>query len=404
MAARQKPSTDCMCLTTTVAVRPAATASVIVVVNQLWNLQWLVGLTLLENQYLFILAALLLPVAVLSYPASAAELAHPASGHVPWYDWLALAASGIAGYFAWTGKTNLSEGWEYAAPLEARWLAVFFWLIVLEALRRTAGTLIAVIAFVFSLYPLVAASLPGIIRGAERPFLDTMAFHMFSVESAFGIPLRAFGEIVVGFILFGIALNHTGGGKFFNDVAFALVGRFRGGAAQVGVISSMLQGSISGSVISNVISSGVVTIPAMRRTGFSAAYAGGVEAVASTGAVLMPPVMGSAAFVMASFLGMPYADIALAAAIPGLLFYFGLAVQIDAYAAKRNLAGLGRHELVSLRGAMRDGWGGRICGQGRQKCPPKACSARILPAQSCADTVYATGVDASRRRRTGRWA
>lgn len=332
----------------------ATLATLIVVVNQIWNMQWFAGITLLENQYLYLLAALLLPVALLSYPAFGR-----ADGRrdAPWYDWLlALAAASIAAYFAWTGKINLSQGWEYAAPGEARWLAVMFWLIVLEALRRTAGAVIAVIALLFSLYPVVAASLPGMIRGAERPFLDTMAFHMFSVESAFGIPMRAFGEIVVGFILFGIALNHTGGGKFFNDIAFALVGRIRGGAAQVGVISSMLQGSISGSVISNVISSGVVTIPAMRRTGFSPAYAGGVEAVASTGAVLMPPVMGSAAFVMASFLSMPYRDIALAAAIPGLLFYFGLAVQIDAYSARRGLSGLAKSEVVSLGTALRDGW------------------------------------------------
>ncbi len=168
--------------------------------------------------------------------------------------------------------------------------------------------------------------------------------------------MRAFAEIVVGYIVFGVALNYTGGGKFFNDLAFALVGKMRGGAAQVGVISSALQGSISGSVISNVITSGVVTIPAMKRTGFRADYAGGVEAVASTGAVLMPPVMGSTAFVMASFLGMPYGEIALAAAVPGLLFYFALMVQIDAYAARLNLSGMKREELPRLRPVMRDGW------------------------------------------------
>src|SRR5262249_54531 len=126
--------------------------------------------------------------------------------------------------------------------------------------------------------------------------------------------------------------------------------------AQVGVISSALQGSISGSVISNVISSGVVTIPAMKRTGFASDYAGGVEAVASTGAVLMPPVMGSTAFGMASFLGKPYAGIAMAAAIPGILFYFGLMVQIDAYAARRRLSGMMAAELPRFAEVMRDGW------------------------------------------------
>ncbi|MEK9971322.1 MAG: TRAP transporter large permease subunit, partial [Ferrovibrio sp.] len=198
--------------------------------------------------------------------------------------------------------------------------------------------------------------LPSPLNGIQQPLDDTLAYHIVSAESAFGIPMRAFGEIVIGFIIFGVALNHTGGGKFFNDVAFALVGRWRGGAAQVGVISSALQGSISGSVISNVISSGVVTIPAMKRTGFRADYAGGVEAVASTGAVLMPPVMGSTAFVMASFLGISYGEIALAAAVPALLFYFGLSMQIDAYAARLGVKGMKREELPSLRQTLKDGW------------------------------------------------
>jgi TRAP transporter 4TM/12TM fusion protein len=336
-----------------VLVAAATIAMVLVVLNQLLNLQYFMQVTLLENQYLYILAAAFIPIALLCYPLSAAQLDRP----VPWYDWaMAFVGAAIPAYFAYTGKVNLLQGWEYAAPPHTRWLCVAFWLVSLEALRRTGGITLTIIVFVLSLYPTVAASVPGPIRASERPFLDTMAFHMFSVESAFGIPMRAFGEIVVGFILFGIALNYTGGGKFFNDIAFALVGRVRGGAAQVGVISSMLQGSISGSVISNVISSGVVTIPAMKRTGFSSAYAGGVEAVASTGAVLMPPVMGSTAFVMASFLGRPYGEIALAAAIPGLLFYFGLAIQIDAYAAQRRLAGLGKHELISFGAALREGW------------------------------------------------
>jgi len=230
------------------------------------------------------------------------------------------------------------------------------WALILETLRRTGGLAITIIVFVISLYPVFAGLMPGPIQGIQQSFADTMAYHIVSAESAFGIPMRAFGEVVIGFIVFGVALNHTGGGKFFNDVAFALVGRWRGGAAQVGVISSALQGSISGSVISNVISSGVVTIPAMKRTGFRADYAGGVEAVASTGAVLMPPVMGSTAFVMASFLGIAYTDIALAAAIPALLFYFGLMVQIDAYAARLGLRGMRPEELPKLGETLKQGW------------------------------------------------
>jgi TRAP transporter 4TM/12TM fusion protein len=331
----------------------AAVLSSVLVLNQQLNLGFFAGVTLIDTRYLYALAALLLPVTFLAYPA------HPraAAARVPWYD-AALAAAALAscGWFAWSAERALGEGWEYAAPSYAVAASAVLCVLIFEALRRAGGGILAAIVVAIAIYPVFAAQMPGPIKGLAQPLPDAIAYHILSSESTFGIPMRAFGQIVVGFIVFGVALNHTGGGKFFNDMAFALVGRYRGGAAQVGVISSAFQGSISGSVISNVISSGVVTIPAMKRTGFAADYAGGVEAVASTGAVLMPPVMGSTAFVMASFLGKPYAEIALAAAIPGVLFYFGLMVQIDAYAARRRLAGMAAAELPRLGRTMREGW------------------------------------------------
>lgn len=325
----------------------------LVVLNQLLNLGFFVGKTLIDTRYLYVLAALLLPVTFVSYPARAKA----AADRVPWYD-LAMAAATLAAclYFIWTAEQALSSGWEYGAPPLAIGVSAALALLMFEALRRAGGLILALIVAAVAFYPVAAAVMPGPIKGLAQSLPDAIAYHILSSESAFGIPMRAFGQIVVGFIVFGVALNYTGGGKFFNDVAFALVGKYRGGAAQVGVISSALQGSISGSVISNVISSGVVTIPAMKRTGFTADYAGGVEAVASTGAVLMPPVMGSTAFVMASFLGKPYAEVALAAAIPGVLFYFGLMVQIDAYAARRRLSGMMPGELPRLGQTMREGW------------------------------------------------
>jgi TRAP transporter 4TM/12TM fusion protein len=323
-----------------------------VALNQLLNLQ-LFGIVLIESRYLYLLSALLLPLAFLAYSGSRdAE-----SPRVPWYDWL-LAAASVAtlGWFAWNAQRVLEGGWEYSAPPFAVAVAAIACVLIIEATRRTSGWVMTMFIVVAGLYPLIADKLPSPFSGHAKTLAETIGFHIASSESAFGIPTRAFGELVVGYLLFGVALNYTGGGKFFNDLAFALVGRMRGGAAQVGVISSALQGSISGSVISNVITSGVVTIPAMKRTGFRADYAGGVEAVASTGAVLMPPVMGSTAFVMASFLGRPYGEIALAATIPALLFYFALMVQIDAYAARLGLSGMKREELPRLGPVMRDGW------------------------------------------------
>jgi TRAP transporter 4TM/12TM fusion protein len=179
---------------------------------------------------------------------------------------------------------------------------------------------------------------------------------MLSVESLLGIPLQAFAETVIGFLVFGTALMMTGAGKFFINVSFALCGTFRGGAAKVCIFASAMLGMMSGSIVSNVLTAGTMTIPVMKRTGFRASYAGAIEACASTGAVLAPPVMGATAFVMAQFLNVSYAEVALAAAIPALLYYFGLFMQVDAYAARHGLKGLPRGELPDLWASVKDGW------------------------------------------------
>jgi TRAP transporter 4TM/12TM fusion protein len=329
-----------------------AIAATVLSLNQILNLQFFAGVVLIENRYLYLLAASLFPLTFLAFP-----LRHGARTDIAALDWLLAAiAFALLVWFAWQAEHILAEGWEYNAPPLAKIFAGVLWLLILEAMRRASGWPMTIIIGLVSLYPVVAGWIPNPLRGNPQPLADTLAYHLASSESAFGIPMRAFAEIVVGFIIFGVALNYTGGGRFFNDLAFAAVGRWRGGAAQVGIISSALQGSISGSVISNVISSGVVTIPAMKRTGFRADYAGAVEAVASTGAVLMPPVMGSTAFVMASFLGRPYGEIALAAAVPAFLFYIALVVQVDGYAARLGLAGMSRAELPRLGAVMKEGW------------------------------------------------
>ena len=240
--------------------------AIAITLNQLLNLQLFVGVVFIESRYLYLLAALLLPLVFLVYGANA----RAAETRVPWYDWV-LAAASVAtlGWYAWQAERAVSAGWEYSAPFAAVIVAAAVCVLISEGMRRTSGTVMMVICVVVGLYPLIADKLPSPLSGHAKTLAETIAYHIASSKSAFGIPMRAFGEIVVGYIVFGVALNYTGGGKFFNDLAFALVGHMRGGAAQVGVISSALQGSISGSVISNVITSGVVTIPAMKRTGLS---------------------------------------------------------------------------------------------------------------------------------------
>ena len=326
-------------------------AAVALSVHQLFNLQ-VFGIVVIEGRYLYLLAALFLAAVFLCFRATRRE-----GGRVPWWDWgLAAISLAVCGYFAVTAETSLEEGWEYAAPDAARWASVALWVLILEATRRTGGLAIFIVVAVFSLYPVFADKMPGPISGFAQPFSDTIPYHMISSESAFGIPMTAFGNLVIGFILFGAVLQRTGGGAFFNDLALALVGAFRGGAAKVAIFASGFMGSMSGSVISNVLTTGAVSIPAMQRTGFSARYAAATEACASTGGVLMPPIMGATAFVMASFLSRPYFEIAVAAAVPSLLYYFGLFVQVDAYAARRGLKGLPRDELPRLGATLKEGW------------------------------------------------
>ncbi|MBY6092345.1 TRAP transporter permease [Maritimibacter alkaliphilus] len=319
-------------------------------VNQIFQLR-IGGITLLEGQYLYLLAAAFFSLAFLVFDGGIRGAAGKAT------DWVLLVLSlAVCAYFIATSERSLNEGWEYAAPMHVRVISILFWALIVEATRRAGGLPLAIIVFLVSLYPTVASHFPGPLNGFQQPFLDTVAYHVISSESAFGIPMKSFGQLVVGFVLFGAVLAKTGGGQFFNDLAFALVGHFRGGAAKVAIFASGFMGSLSGSVISNVLSTGSVSIPAMKRSGFSAKTAAATEACASTGGVLMPPIMGATAFIMASFLGVPYAEVALAAAIPSLLFYFGLFMQIDAYAAGKGLKGIPRNELPKLGETLRKGW------------------------------------------------
>ncbi|MGB7302589.1 MAG: TRAP transporter permease [Burkholderiaceae bacterium] len=306
----------------------------------------------LETEYFYFLIAMLLPLAFIVYPLTKAT-----RSYVPWYDLLlALVTLGICAFFAFHGNEILEIGWEYDAPEYANYMAFILWALVLEASRRAGGTAIFVICLLISVYPMFSSFAPGFLEGEDIDAKVTAGFHMFGTESMLGIPMTAFANLVIGFLIFGVALQYTGGGAFFLNLAFALLGRKRGGPAKVAIFSSGLMGSMSGSVITNVLTTGVMTIPAMKKVGFRPAYAGGVEACASTGGVLMPPVMGATAFVMATFLEIPYSDIVIAAAFPSVLYYVGLYLQIDAYSARYGLQGLRESELPALGDVLKKGW------------------------------------------------
>lgn len=322
-------------------------------VRLVFGQQWLSSMILLSNHYLYAILGLLLPMTFIYFPASRAAR----YDGVPWYDAvLAGATFLICGFFFSKATDIVDQGWEFVAPDYAIYVSYGLWILALEAVRRAGGFAIFIIVATLSVYPIFADVMPGPISGLASTWGETASYHTMSIESMLGIPMRAFAELVIGFLIFGVALQHTGGGKFFLDLAFALLGGVRGGAAKVAIFSSGLMGSMSGSVITNVLTTGVMTIPAMRRTGFAPHYAAGVEACASTGGVLMPPVMGATAFIMATIIEVPYADIAIAAIVPSGLYFFGLFMQIDAYAARMKLKGLPKVELPSLGATLREGW------------------------------------------------
>lgn len=311
----------------------------------------------LETEYFYLMLGMLLPLVFLLFPFKSIAPGAVQSGHVPWYDILLAAFTvALSVYFIAHGNQILQDGWEYLPPETAKWAAFGMWAIVLEATRRTGGMAIFVICVIFSVYPIYAADLPGVLNGQSTTWTIAGAFYIFGTEGVLGIPMRAFANLVVGFLVFGVALQYTGGGAFFLNLAFALLGKFRGGPAKVAIFASGLMGSMSGSVITNVLTTGVMTIPSMKRVGFRDTYAGGVEACASTGGVLMPPVMGATAFVMATFLEVSYAEIVIAAIFPSLLYYFGLFMQIDAYAARHGLKGLPEVELPRTIDVLKHGW------------------------------------------------
>ena len=333
----------------------ATAATILLCINQQFSLRFFVDYTQLNTEYFYLLIALMLPFTFLIFPGSnKAPLER-----IPWYDIvLFLATFGSAIYLMANIRKAAALGWEFAgAPTPVIVSGLIMWAVLMEALRRTGGWSLLLSVLPFTLYPLFADSKwLGPFRGTQSTLDQATAYHMLSGESLLGIPIQAFADTVIGFLVFGTALMMTGAGKFFINIAFALCGTFRGGAAKVCVFASGLLGTVGGSIVSNVLTAGTMTIPAMKKTGFTPSYSGAIEACASTGAVLAPPVLGATAFVMAQFLNTGYADVALAATIPSVLYYFGLFAQVDAYAARHQLEGLPRKELPRFWDAFKEGW------------------------------------------------
>jgi TRAP transporter 4TM/12TM fusion protein len=313
------------------------------------------GFSFMNWSYYYILMGLLLPFVFLSFPMFPTAKHKP--GKVPWYDLAAaILAFAIPIYFSTIATEIDNQGWSMSPSPLLLVLAIILCTLVLESARRTGGYVFSLVTLFFTIYPLFAALVPGTFKGVSFSFPAAIGHHIYGAEGILGIPMKVIGELLIGFLLFAGLLIKTGAGEFFLNIAFALTGHFRGGPAKVAVISSGLFGSLSGSIFANIIGTGSVTIPAMKKAGFAPHFAGSVEACASTGGVLMPPVMGAVAFVMAALTDIPYGKICIAAFIPSFFYYLALLIQVDAYAARFGIKGLPKDQIPSIWATIKAGW------------------------------------------------
>lgn len=266
---------------------------------------------------------------------------------IPWYDFIFAALGAFVTLYMVVNFEALvmRAGLPTRMDLFVGFLGIT---LLLEATRRVSSPILPCIAIFFLLYCFLGRHFPEMFQ--HRGFtLSRVVNHMYmGTEGVFGIPLAVSATFVFMFILFGSFLEQTGMGKFIIDLSMSLAGHSTGGPAKVAVLSSGFMGSISGSSVANVCTTGMFTIPLMKSVGYKPYFAGAVEAVASTGGQIMPPVMGAAAFIMAEFLGVPYIKVAIAAIVPALLYYFAVMVQVHLEASRLGLEGLPREKLPKL--------------------------------------------------------
>lgn len=231
-----------------------------------------------------------------------------------------------------------------------------FILLVLEAGRRSIGWSVPLIAIIFLFYAFGGPHLPEILAHKGYSLKRLSTYLSLSTDGIFSIPLGVSAQFIFLFILYGAILRKTGAGKFFTDLAFSLTGRARGGPAKAAVISSCFFGMISGSSVANTVTTGTFTIPLMKKTGYPSYFAGAVEASASTMGQIMPPIMGAGAFIMAEFLGIPYFQVCLAAAIPATLAFLAIFMQVHYRAVLLGIKGIPKAELPQLKETLQRGF------------------------------------------------
>ena len=309
-----------------------------------------VGLVLFTEQFLAAMLGLALPIVFINVPAT-----RGGTGRLPWYDAIAALVAFVAcWYVAWT-YPRLSNELVYHPP-DALVVSAVLLVLIVEGLRRAVGKALVILLLAFLAYAMWGHHIPGKLTGREVDTATIVIGLALDPQALLGVPLQIATTIVIAFVLLGHVLFQSGGSSFFTGISMATMGRYRGGSAKIAVTASALFGSISGSAVSNVVSTGVITIPLMREAGYSSEAAGGIEAVASTGGQLMPPIMGASAFVMAEFLEIAYAEVVIAALVPAVLYYAALFIVSDLEAARTRIARVEEHALPQARAILKAGW------------------------------------------------
>ncbi|MRG86372.1 TRAP transporter permease [Salinibacillus xinjiangensis] len=269
---------------------------------------------------------------------------------VPWYDVVLAFTAIFVGYFKIIQFDHILDARVHGYETLDIIVSVLGVLLLLEATRRCVGLPIVIVASVVILYALFGNHIPAqMLSHAGFSFEKVMTDLWFRENAIFGIPVQVSSKFIFLFLLFGVLLIHSGVGKFFNDIAYALTGRFTGGTAKAAVTASALQGMVSGSSIANTVASGSFTIPMMKKAKFKPEFAAATEASASTGGQLMPPIMGAAAFIMIEYTGTSYGTIMLAALIPSLLYFSGIFMGTHYEAKKQGIFGLSKDFLPNAK-------------------------------------------------------
>ena len=229
-------------------------------------------------------------------------------------------------------------------------------LLTLEAARRSVGPTLPIISIIFILFAIFGPYAPGALKHGGTSWLGFVNHIYITNQGVYGIAVGVMAQYVFLFILFGVLATRVGLGKLFIDLAMLLAGRYSGGPAKVAIFSSAFMGTISGSSIANTVTTGSLTIPAMKKIGYPSHFSGAVEAASSTGGQITPPILGAAAFIMVEYLGLPLKDILAAALLPALFHYFGIFIMVHLEAKKLGLRGLNQKELPKFFGIMKDNW------------------------------------------------